>query len=85
MNDTQSVEKYYELLFEIKGINTVEISQEIIERAAQIRAVHPKVRTPDAIQVATAIEAKASFFFTNDARLPELPGMQVLVLDNLGS
>jgi hypothetical protein len=33
--------------------------------------------------MATAIREGASFFLTNDARLPSLPGLTVLVLDNL--
>jgi predicted nucleic acid-binding protein len=83
MNKIRLVEKYYELLFEIKGLDTVGISKEIVERAAELRAFHPKMRTPDAIQIATAIETNASYFFTNDAHLSNLPGIQVLVLDHL--
>ncbi|WP_225896572.1 type II toxin-antitoxin system VapC family toxin [Amazonocrinis nigriterrae] len=41
----------------------------IAETAAQLRA-DSNLRTPDAIQIATAIRAGASFFVTNDARLP---------------
>jgi len=37
----------------------------------------------DAIQMATAIHEGASFFLTNDARLPSLPKLKVLVLDEL--
>ncbi|MEA5496457.1 PIN domain nuclease [Limnoraphis robusta Tam1] len=42
-----------------------------------------KKRSPDAIQMATAICEGASFFLTNDARLPSLPELTVLVLENL--
>jgi predicted nucleic acid-binding protein len=41
------------------------------------------LRTPDAIQMATAIFEGASFFVTNDARLPSLPGLEVLILEEL--
>jgi predicted nucleic acid-binding protein len=84
-NDTESIKKYNELLFEMKGIRTIDISQEILVVAAQIRAAHLKVRTPDAIHLATAIEAKASFFLTNDVNLPDFPGIQTLVLNKLNS
>jgi hypothetical protein len=33
--------------------------------------------------MATAILEGASFFLTNDARLPSLPGLEVLVFDEL--
>ncbi|NJM59120.1 MAG: type II toxin-antitoxin system VapC family toxin [Oscillatoriales cyanobacterium RU_3_3] len=46
---------------------------------------NPNLRSPDSIQMATAICEGASFFLTNDARLPSLPGLTVLVLENLRS
>ncbi len=33
--------------------------------------------------MATAISEEASFFLTNDARLPSLPDLKILVLDDL--
>ncbi len=50
--------------------------------AARLRAFH-KIRTPDSIQMATAIIGKASFFLTNDIRLPSLPNLKTLVLNDL--
>ena len=48
----------------------------------ELRAFH-KIRTPDSIQMATAIIGKASFFLTNDIRLPSLPNLKTLVLNDL--
>ena len=44
---------------------------------AAIRARHPKVRPPDAIQLACAARAGVEWFVTNDARLRGLaiPGL----------
>jgi predicted nucleic acid-binding protein len=75
-------QKYRKILFNIKGLKTHPISSEIIEEAIRIRASH-NVRTPDSIQMATAITAKASFFLTNDIKLPSLPGLPLLALDKL--
>jgi predicted nucleic acid-binding protein len=41
------------------------------------------LRTPDAIQLATAQEAGAQYFLTNDRALARIPDMIVLLLDDL--
>ncbi|WP_276753030.1 type II toxin-antitoxin system VapC family toxin [Chlorogloeopsis fritschii] len=63
-------------------MTTIEVFPDIPETAAQLRANY-NLRTPDAIQIATAICGGASFFLTNDARLPSLPELSVLVLEQL--
>jgi len=54
----------------------------IADRAAQLRAEH-RLRTPDAIQVATAIVGGATGFVTNDFDFRRVAGLDVLVLDDL--
>jgi len=80
--NTQLAQRYRDILLNAKGLTTVPLSQDIAEEAARLRARH-NLRTPDAIQMATAIYNGASFFLTNDARLPPLPNLQVLIADNL--
>src|ERR1700738_4924637 len=75
-------QRYRDLLFKTKGLKTIFLDQKIAEEAAQLRAFH-KIRTPDSIQVATAINKEASFFLTNDIRLPSLPNLKILMLDDL--
>ncbi|MDF5721388.1 MAG: PIN domain-containing protein [Rhizonema sp. PD37] len=75
-------QQYRNILFNSQGLTTMEVVPVIAETAAQLRADY-NLRTPDAIQMATAINEGASFFLTNDARLPSLPGLSVLVLDQL--
>jgi predicted nucleic acid-binding protein len=75
-------QKYRELLFNSEGLTTITLSQEIAEEAARLRAFH-NIRTPDSIQMATAIIGGASFFLTNDMRLPSLSTLSTLILDNL--
>jgi predicted nucleic acid-binding protein len=75
-------QKYRDLLFDTEGLSTMELHQEIAEEAARLRAVH-NIRTPDSIQMATAIFGGASFFLTNDTRLPSLPNLKTLVLEDL--
>lgn len=75
-------QKYRELLFNSEGLTTISLSPGIAEEAARLRAFH-NIRTPDSIQMATAITGGASFFLTNDIRLPSLPKLKILTLDNL--
>ena len=74
--------KYRELLFKTKGIKTIDVTQEVAEEAARLRASY-NIRTPDAIHVATAIKAGADFILTNDIRFPSLTNPKVLVLDQI--
>lgn len=80
--NTQLAQRYRDVFLNAKGLTTVPLSQDIAEEAARLRARH-NLRTPDAIQMATAIYNGASFFLTNDVRLPSLPNLQVLIADNL--
>jgi predicted nucleic acid-binding protein len=48
------------------GITVVTISQEIAERAAEIRAQHDRLRLPDAIALATARELRADLLTYRD-------------------
>jgi predicted nucleic acid-binding protein len=75
-------QEYREILLNQESLTVVELTPDIAETAAQLRASY-NLRSPDSIEMATAIREGASFFLTNDARLPSLPGLTVLVLDNL--
>ncbi|KAM3099325.1 type II toxin-antitoxin system VapC family toxin [Phormidesmis sp. 146-35] len=76
------VEQYRDIILDQESLTTVSISAEIAEVAAQLRATR-NLRTPDAIQVATAIREGATFFLTNDRRLSTVPDLEVLVLNEL--
>ncbi|MFN6528497.1 type II toxin-antitoxin system VapC family toxin [Nostoc sp. ChiSLP03a] len=80
--NTALAQQYCEILFNSQGLTVIEVFPDIAENAAQLRADY-NLRTPDAIQMATAIRGGASFVKKNDARLPSLPALSVLVLDTL--
>ena len=80
--NTILAQQYRDILFNEEGLTTIEVSVAIAEEASQLRAAY-NWRTPDAIQMATAIRQGALFFLTNDARLPSLPGLAILVLEEL--
>jgi predicted nucleic acid-binding protein len=53
---------------------------EIASGAAKIRA-HHRLSTPDAIQAATAIHARATAFLTNDPVFRRIPDLNAFILD----
>ena len=76
------VDEYRRVLLNANHIDTLPVSKAIAEEAARLRAVH-NLRTPDAVQLATAITAGASSFLTNDTRLAGLPEPKILLLNRL--
>lgn len=64
------------------GILLVEVSNDIAEGPAELRAKY-NLKTPDAIQVATALEHQADYFFTNDYRLAVIQEITIVTLADL--
>lgn len=73
-------DQYRQLLMNAGGVALHVIDEVIGERAAQLRATYRWLRTPDAIQVATAIEHGADIMVTNDDRWKRLAEIEVAVL-----
>lgn len=61
--------EYVMLLSSYPNLAIIPFTLPIAVRCAEIRAEY-RVRTPDAIQLATAIESQATLFLTNDLNLP---------------
>jgi len=80
--DDKLATQYREILLSAAGLRTVTLSAELAEKASRMRAEYG-LRTPDAVQLATACHEGAVFFLTNDTRLPSVPGLTTLVLDEL--
>jgi predicted nucleic acid-binding protein len=72
--------RYEAYLSGSRGVRLVDIDRSHLRTAAQLRALHPGVRTPDALQLAAALSAGCSAFVTNDRELPAVPGLRVLKL-----
>jgi predicted nucleic acid-binding protein len=71
-----------EIKFTIRAFSTlsmVAIDEKLAEAAALIRARYA-IRLPDALQIAAAIQGEATLFITNDTRLKNVDGVEVLVL-----
>jgi predicted nucleic acid-binding protein len=70
------------MLLNASHVTTVPVSAVIAEEAARLRANY-SLRTPDAIQLATAVRSGASSFLTNDSKLPSHTSLNVLILNRL--
>ena len=80
--NSQLADEYRRILLQADNVETLPVSAPIAEEAARLRAKH-NLRTPDSIQIATAINAGATSFLTNDAQLAGQWIPNILVLDHL--
>lgn len=80
MNENLLVEQYQNILFNSATINIFDLNIEIAKLAAAYRAKYG-LKTPDSIQIATAVNVSADFFFTNDMRLKAVTEIEILILD----
>jgi len=76
------VEQYQNVLLNASELVTLPVTTDIAEIAAKVRAEH-NLRTPDAIQIATAVHAGCSHFFTNDERITRVREIEVMTLSRL--
>ncbi len=82
VGDVALADQYEALLTRSRGLTLVEIDRDQLRTAAQLRA-RLGVRTPDALQLAAALSTRCTSFVTNDRRLPTLPALRVIQLDDL--
>ncbi len=76
------VSRYKNILLNAPGINIIEISVGIAEKAAELRAKYG-LKTPDSLQLACAITNGADYFLTNDFRLSIVTEIAVITLPDL--
>jgi predicted nucleic acid-binding protein len=72
----------YELLFQQAQTRLLPITQPILRRAAQLRAT-TKLKTPDAVHAATALETGCALFVSNDIGFRGVPHLPLVILDDL--
>ena len=79
LGDKELEQKYRKLLLYSGNLNVAVVDIEIAEETARLRAKY-KIRTPDAIQLATALVKDAEAFITNDSQLGRIQEIPVVVL-----
>jgi len=65
------VARYKTLFRDFPHLSVIPVSEEIAEKAAGLRAQY-QLKTPDAIQIATAMICDSYAFLTNDEDLPKI-------------
>jgi predicted nucleic acid-binding protein len=77
-----AADDYETLLSHFPNLTLEPISREILLEAAALRARY-RVRTPDAIQIATAFKSDATLAITNDEGWRNIAGIETLLLADL--
>ncbi len=74
------VDEYRSFLTATPHLSLRTLDPPLAEQAAALRARY-QLRTPDAVQIAAAIEFGAPLFLTNDDRLRKVTEIEVVVLE----
>jgi predicted nucleic acid-binding protein len=81
-SDIHRVNRFYALLTTYQNLDWIPPTLEQADLGARLRADHD-LKTPDAIQAATALACQATGFVSNDRNLRKVAGLEVIVLDDL--
>ena len=73
---------YRSVLLHSRNFTLLPITAVIAERAADLRARY-RIRTPDALQLAGALDVGCQAFVTNDGGLKRVTDLRVIVLDEV--
>jgi predicted nucleic acid-binding protein len=76
------IKKYEMILTHSSSMEMVDINVKIAKTTARLRADY-SLKTPDAIQIATALHCSADYFLTNDKRLKSIKEINIILLEDL--
>ena len=82
MGDSRLIQIYREMLLESRNLILLPITASMAERAAEFRATY-QLKTPDALQIAAALQAGCEAFVTNDRQLQRVKELRIVILDDL--
>lgn len=74
--------RYQQILVGTQNVTSRYVKENVALTAADLRARY-RLKTPDAIQLATAISEECEAFLTNDRDLRRVTEISVLILDDL--
>lgn len=73
----QSTEGETQTRLLLSGLNEIELTSEIAERTIQLRK-HYRIKLPDAVIAATALESKLTLVTRNERDFEKIPSIQLL-------
>jgi predicted nucleic acid-binding protein len=79
-HDEDRADEFFALLSTFPHLDWVAHDLEIADLAARLRGLH-RLRTPDALQAATAIKAGATAVITNDPIFERVTTLETIVVD----
>lgn len=80
MGNARLEQQYRDILLNNENLRLLPVTSRISESAAELRARY-NLRTPDALHVATGIDARCDAFLTNDTTMKRVTEIVILVLD----
>ena len=80
--DQERIDGFYALLSTYPHLEWVATTLEVADYAARLRAQH-NLKTPDAIQAATALSSKATGLISNDPAFRRISELETIILDDL--
>ena len=80
MGNNELAEKFKTYLKNGPNLTMLPITETIGETAGGLRGKYPHLKTVDAVQIATALDAEADAFLTNDKNLSSIKEIEILVL-----
>jgi predicted nucleic acid-binding protein len=69
--------KEFEDFFRLQVVQLGALDRPVLDRTVQIRASFPKIKTPDAIHLASAVELSCDVVLTNDPDMLPFTGVKV--------
>ncbi|MGH7772164.1 MAG: type II toxin-antitoxin system VapC family toxin [Candidatus Binatia bacterium] len=81
LSDIDRVNEFYALLSSYPHLEWVAPRLEVADLGTKLRAEH-NLRTPDALQAATAIACSATAFISNDPVFQRLGSLEIAILDD---
>ncbi len=79
LNDARLQRVFRRVLYNTKNVVAAPLTRSVLERAAALRAA-TRLKTPDALHAATALDAGCALFVTNDPAFRRVPHLPVVVL-----
>lgn len=79
---TKVIREYENILCNSTTVDIYDVTIEIAKKAAKIRADYG-YKTPDAIQLSTAILTNSDFFLTNDKHLKSCKEIKIVILSEI--